>query len=164
MQEGYYCCDLKAVVVEIVRVQAQWEEALCEPLAQAAQEAYVLAKPDGDKATIGLRLTDDKEMTALNHKWRGKNKPTNVLAFPAETKEMLGDVVLGRETIVREAEAAQKPVLDHLRHLVVHGVLHLLGYDHKTEEQARVMETLEVQVLGRLGLASPYPHLAGEAL
>jgi probable rRNA maturation factor len=106
----------------------------------------------------------------LNHRYRGEDKPTNVLAFaaqeaapsasPARLPErstlLLGDVVLAYETTVREAKVAGKPVAAHVGHLVVHGVLHLLGYDHQRARDARTMEALEVRALAAIGIADPY--------
>jgi probable rRNA maturation factor len=105
-------------------------------------------------------------MRTLNRDWRGKDEPTNVLAFaaqetaaeraPAAGPLLLGDVVLCYETIAREAKAAARPLADHLSHLVIHGVLHLLGYDHGRPREARAMETLEVKALETLGIDNPY--------
>ncbi|MGH7036620.1 MAG: rRNA maturation RNase YbeY [Stellaceae bacterium] len=114
---------------------------------------------------LSLVLTDDAEQRSLNRRYRGRDRPTNVLSFPAAGAApagpsappwLLGDVVLACETIAREAAAQQKPFADHLRHLVVHGVLHLLGYDHAEEREARRMEALESAVLHRLGVPDPY--------
>ena len=118
------------------------------------------------EAELTLVLADDKQVRALNHRFRGLNKPTNVLSFadlddhaPAAGDTipyLLGDVVLARETIAREAEAQGKALADHLGHLVVHGVLHLLGFDHDAPAEAAVMEALEVRILGQIGIADPY--------
>jgi probable rRNA maturation factor len=114
---------------------------------------------------IGVRLTDDDEQRRLNRAYRGKDAPTNVLAFPlADLADplppgsplLLGDVVLAFETVRREAEAQGKPLADHLRHLVVHGVLHLLGFDHDSELDAAAMEAREVEILAALGVPDPY--------
>ncbi len=114
---------------------------------------------------ISLVLGDDALVRRLNCDWRGQDRPTNVLAFAAGddaaaattgTPQLLGDVVLAQETIVREALAQGKSVADHLAHLVVHGVLHLLGHDHRLAREAKRMEALEVRILGHLGVADPY--------
>ncbi len=113
-------------------------------------------------AELSILLSDDVEIQALNRNYRGKNKPTNVLSFPAGDvgaagrPRLLGDVVLALETVKREAAAQSKPLVNHLSHMTVHGVLHLLGHDHETETQATAMEALETEILRGLGIADPY--------
>ena len=119
-------------------------------------------------AELSLLLTDDKRIRAVNREWRGFDKPTNVLSFPAVPPErvasspVLGDIVLALETLTREAEAEGKSLGDHLSHLVIHGLLHLLGEDHETEAEAQRMEAMETAALARLGIPDPYagtdPH------
>ncbi|AWM88792.1 rRNA maturation RNase YbeY [Microvirga sp. 17 mud 1-3] len=138
-----------------------------EALAQRAAEAAA-AVADGaeEDLEVSVMLTDDESIRTLNRQWRGKDKPTNVLSFPApeqpglEGPRHLGDIALAYETLVREAEEESKPLADHFAHLVVHGVLHLLGYDHETDEEADVMEALEVKALAGLGIADPYRDMA----
>jgi probable rRNA maturation factor len=117
---------------------------------------------------ISVRLTSDEEVRALNSEWRGKNKPTNVLSFPmteadelantdkAGPELMLGDIVLARGVCEREAAEKAVPVETHATHLLVHGTLHLLGYDHLDDEEAADMESREVRALARLGIDDPY--------
>lgn len=112
-------------------------------------------------AELSIVLTDDAEQRQLNHQWRGIDKPTNVLSFPqiepfAPVVGLLGDITLARETLEREAAELGKDFADHFTHLVVHGFLHILGYDHLNEEEALVMEGLETQILQSLGIADPY--------
>ncbi|MCO5090477.1 rRNA maturation RNase YbeY [Bosea sp. (in: a-proteobacteria)] len=113
-------------------------------------------------AELSLLLTDDRRIRIVNRDWRGFDKATNVLSFPAAPpariaqSPLLGDIVIAYETVVREADAEGKSVADHLRHLAIHGLLHLLGEDHETEAQARRMEALEVAALARLGISDPY--------
>jgi probable rRNA maturation factor len=111
---------------------------------------------------IGVTLLDDVSIAALNRRWRGKDAPTNVLSFPAPQHQairiprLLGDIVLAFETVEREAKAQGKAIDDHLAHLVVHGLLHLLGYDHMKKSEARRMEALEIGILATIGVADPY--------
>ena len=119
--------------------------------------------PGRSHTELSLLLTDDAEMARLNTDWRGKPKPTNVLSFPAEAAvdprqppAYLGDIALGYGICAREAAKARKPLADHLGHLLVHGALHLLGYDHESDEQAAAMEPREVAILAGFGIADPY--------
>ena len=109
------------------------------------------------KRTLNVALADDRRVRTLNARDRRKNKPTNVLSYPSGGREFLGDVVLARQTVWREARQQRKTLADHVSHLVVHGTLHLLGYDHETgEADAERMEALERRILARLGIADPY--------
>jgi probable rRNA maturation factor len=106
---------------------------------------------------LSLVFTDDAHSRELNRKHRGKDKPTNVLSFPqAAGGPLLGDVVLAAETVYLEAELAKQPVEEHIAHLIIHGFLHLIGYDHTVDEDAERMETLERAALARLGIPDPY--------
>jgi probable rRNA maturation factor len=113
---------------------------------------------------LSLLFTDDATIAALNRDWRGKPKPTNVLSFPAAAVEKptgrsaipLGDIVFGFETMAKEAAEAGLTLTDHITHLLVHGFLHLLGYDHEDDAAATAMEQLETAILARLGIADPY--------
>jgi probable rRNA maturation factor len=112
---------------------------------------------------LSIVLTDDAAMRTLNRRWRGKNRPTNVLSFPAgESKPQrgrprhLGDIVIAYETTAREAIGESKPFAHHLAHLTVHGFLHLLGYDHDKNDDAEKMERLERTILKRIGIPDPY--------
>jgi probable rRNA maturation factor len=148
-------------------------------LRRAARDALAQAKADGWKGSrvgheISFVLTDDKRMRALNDAYRGKDRPTNVLSFAAldaakrdaSKREagapkpgmpwLLGDVVFASGVIAREAKAQRKSLTHHLTHLAVHGVLHLLGYDHEQDRDAEAMEALEVAALARMGIANPY--------
>jgi probable rRNA maturation factor len=127
--------------------------------ARAALEAAPV--PPGPAQGVTLVLSDDGELRELNRLWRGKDRPTNVLAFPSGPNwpgrdAALGEVILSFETLAREAEGAGRPLGHHLSHLVVHGVLHLLGYDHDRPAEARRMEGLEVKLLAGLGISDPY--------
>jgi probable rRNA maturation factor len=109
-------------------------------------------------AALTVLLTDDAALKALNRDFRGKNKPTNVLSFPAPANgsAYLGDIALAYDVTQKEARAAGKKFADHATHLVIHGVLHLLGFDHMRGGDARMMESLETRILAELGIADPY--------
>ena len=104
---------------------------------------------------FSILFTDDAAMRALNLRYRGLDAPTNVLSFPSDSP-LIGDIVLAAETVAREAGAQSKSLADHLRHLIVHGALHLLGHDHQSDEEAERMEALEVAILAELGVSNPY--------
>jgi probable rRNA maturation factor len=136
-----------------------------EALAVAAARAALGRAAGGLPGILGLVLTDDAEQRGLNRTYRGRDAPTNVLSFaiadpavpaPVGSAVLLGDVVLAFATVEREAAEQHKPLADHLRHLVVHGVLHLLGFDHQSAAEAEVMEAREVEILANLGVPDPY--------
>ncbi len=117
-----------------------------------------------DGCEISVTFCDDAEIQELNAEWRGKDKPTNVLSFPTPgplaARPLLGDVIIAYETVAREAVEQEKTLRDHTAHMVIHGFLHLIGYDHETAAEAEEMESLERRIASRLGLRDPY---AGEA-
>ena len=117
--------------------------------AEAARKAAKL------KGGVTILLSGDKKLRALNHDFRGKDKPTNVLSFPGNDG-YAGDIAIAYGVTSKEAKAAGKTVIAHASHLVVHGVLHLAGYDHERPKDAKLMEPLEVKILKRLGIADPY--------
>jgi probable rRNA maturation factor len=136
-----------------------------ETIAACVEEAGIAGR---DRAEVSLRLADDALMRELNLRWRGVDKPTNVLSFPSAPPGRpmeafaLGDIALAYETLAREASEFDVPLADHYRHLVAHGFLHLIGYDHETDAEAERMEALETRILARLGAADPYARaLAG---
>ena len=130
-----------------------------ETIAAAVAESG-LAREGG--AEVSLCLADDARLQALNLRWRGVDKPTNVLSFPSPPpghgaeSAALGDIALAYETLAREANELGVPLADHYRHLVAHGFLHLIGYDHGTDKEAERMEALESRIMARLGAADPY--------
>lgn len=144
------------------RIEDTAARALADRLRAAARMALEAASVTGGAVTVVL--TDDEEVRALNSRFRGADKPTNVLSFaePLDTPHgagespFLGDVILARETVAREASAQGKTFLDHASHLAVHGVLHLLGYTHDADADAARMEAAEIAALARLGLPDPY--------
>jgi probable rRNA maturation factor len=138
---------------------------LAEKLARAAIKGALEASGASQTgpAELVLVLSNDENQQALNKKWRQQDRPTNVLSFPQITpflplSGILGDIVLARETLVREAIELEIVFEHHYVHLVVHGFLHILGYDHQTDTEAFQMESLETQILADLGIADPYGH------
>ena len=112
---------------------------------------------------LGVTFTDDAHIAELNRHWRSKDGATNVLSFPlveiapgTELPPMLGDIVIAFETVAREAREQEKPFIDHLTHLLAHGLLHLVGYDHMDDDEAETMEALERRILERLAIPDPY--------
>jgi probable rRNA maturation factor len=151
------------LAVDVVRYGEAWTEAhitdaMLERAARAALAA-VPTVPPGDYE-VSVVLTDDAEMQVLNRTWRSKDAPTNVLSFPADAAlhgpRFLGDVVLAYETALTEARDGNLALADHVSHLIVHGMLHLLGLDHTQEDEAERMEALESKTLAALGIADPY--------
>lgn len=136
----------------------RWDAATgLQPLAGQAVAAALARIEGGRPGSAVVLLTNDETVHALNQRFRAKDKPTNVLSFPApETEGYPGDVALAYETCAREAETAGLSLVDHAVHLVLHGVLHLNGYDHQEEDEATEMEALESAVLTGLGIADPY--------
>lgn len=164
-------------LVDIVIEDDRWEAFGLEPLATRAVAAALAGLGLGETGfTLCLMGCDDARIAELNADFRGKPQPTNVLSWPSEERaadtpgtapdlpepgtadepEELGDIALAYETCAREAEAAGKPMADHVTHLVVHGLLHLLGYDHVDPADGDLMEATEVAILARLGLSDPY--------
>jgi probable rRNA maturation factor len=155
------------IVIDLSVEAGNWpEEPELERLCRAAVEAALaetgLQPPLGD-TELSILFTDDAQIRSLNAQWRDKDKATNVLSFPAFAPNkagplppMLGDIVLAAETVQREALLEGKTVAHHISHLVVHGLLHLIGYDHEVDEEAEEMEALERRILARLAIADPY--------
>jgi probable rRNA maturation factor len=155
-------------ITEVLVVAECWQT---EPGADAVIHRAVAAAAEMVDAGIGeaelaVMLTDDAGIRTLNSNWRGIDKPTNVLSFPAlpptgpagpdDAPRMLGDIAIAYETTRKEADDEQKPFDHHLSHLAVHGFLHLIGYDHESNGDAETMETLEQEILAQLGIPDPY--------
>lgn len=146
------------------------------PLVERAAQA-ALARQGvglGGAVELSLALADDAVVHELNRLWRGIDKPTNVLAFPGDPAaapaiglnsppRQLGDVIVAYETVVAEARHQAKPVGAHLSHLIVHGVLHLLGFDHESDAEAAIMEAEEIAILAGLGVPDPYGDAAASS-
>lgn len=160
-------------ITEVLVVADCWQS---EPDAEAVIQRAVavaaeIADADTGEAEIAVMLTDDAGIRTLNSNWRGIDKPTNVLSFPAlqptagapaDAPRMLGDIAIAYETTRKEADDEEKPFDHHLSHLAVHGFLHLIGYDHEKDDDAEAMEGLEREILVQLGIPDPYtdrdPH------
>lgn len=160
--------------VDVVIEDARWSEVNIEALAETATDAAL----DGlglepSVFEVSLLACDDTRIAALNTDFRAKPQPTNVLSWPSDERSAmaegeapvapalpqdaeLGDIAISYDTCAAEADAAGKPFADHVTHLIVHGTLHLLGYDHIREGDAALMENLEVEILGNLGISDPY--------
>ena len=160
--------------VEIVIEDERWADVafkqLCDRAVAAALRTFDL---DPSLFTVEILACDDTRIALLNRDFRGQAKPTNVLSWPsaeraaskdgdapilpcANKDAALGDIAISYDTCVREAIQADKPLTDHLLHLLVHATLHLLGYDHQRDQDATLMERIEVKTLGKLGVDNPY--------
>jgi probable rRNA maturation factor len=154
--------------VDVLVLDERWAE-IGDPqavtrLSVEAALSVVAERQSGD-VEVSVALADDATVQALNRDWRGKDYPTNVLSFPAPSMRtpgprVLGDIALAYETVARESRDENKLFADHAVHLLVHGTLHLLGYDHESDSDAAVMEALEVEALARVGVADPYRGVA----
>ncbi len=155
-------------LTEVLVVADCWQT---EPDAEAVihraiEAAAEFADADVGDAELAVMLTDDAGIRTLNSNWRGIDKPTNVLSFPAlqptgagtpdDAPRMLGDIAIAYETTRKEADDEHKPFDHHLSHLAVHGFLHLIGYDHENDDDAEAMESLEAEILAQLGIPDPY--------
>jgi probable rRNA maturation factor len=162
-------------ITEVLIVADCWQ---AEPDAEAvihraiATAAEIVEAGFGE-AELAVMLTDDAGVRTLNNNWRGIDKPTNVLSFPAlqptgrggpdDAPRMLGDIAIAYETMRHEADDEQKPFDHHLSHLAVHGFLHLIGYDHEKDDDAEAMESLESEILAQLGIPDPYADRGPDA-
>lgn len=163
--------------IDILIEDDTWDAAALEALAaRAGIETLEALGLEPDQFAVSILAADDARIAALNAEFRGKSSPTNVLSWPSEARaaatpgemphlprphpvgpaQELGDIALARGVIAREAAAAGKPFADHLAHLLVHGMLHLLGFDHVTDADATLMEGLETRILANLGVPDPY--------
>lgn len=162
--------------VDIVFEDARWEEAGFEALAEAAVRAALSHLGVDEDAEIAILACDDVRISELNSEFRSKGQPTNVLSWPSEERAAetpgerpdapepdfpdalleLGDIAIAYDTCAREAVDQSKDFSTHVAHLLVHGTLHLLGYDHIHEKDATLMEGLEVVILGKMGISNPY--------
>ncbi|PNL90470.1 rRNA maturation RNase YbeY [Aggregatibacter aphrophilus] len=146
----------------IIDLQIACEQETGLPTAQQIEQwATAAVQPQSDEVEMTVRIVDEAESHALNLNYRGKDRPTNVLSFPFECPDevelpLLGDLVICRQVVESEAQEQDKPLMAHWAHMVVHGSLHLLGYDHIEDDEAEEMESLETQIMIGLGFVDPY--------
>jgi probable rRNA maturation factor len=152
---------IASVAVDVVTASDRWL-ACADAAATVCRAIEAAASATGESGQVAVMLTDDAAMRQMNAQWRGIDKPTNVLSFPAGESPAgtepthLGDIAISYETVAAESAAENKAFADHLAHLAVHGYLHLVGFDHETDAEAVRMEHLETQILSGLGIADPY--------
>ncbi|RCL02855.1 MAG: putative rRNA maturation factor [Candidatus Tokpelaia sp. JSC189] len=153
------------IIIDITVHDQGWtdEESLEKLATETVEATFGCLAMQNASSELSILFTNDAEIYQLNARWRSQNNATNVLSFPAFPVRigegpgpMLGDIILARETIKREANNQGKPLAHHLSHLIVHGLLHLLGYDHENDTDAKVMETLERKILHILAIPDPY--------
>ena len=163
---------LQASTFEARIADDRWSEKLGDVDALVATVLQHAASAMSEQGGVEILFTSDAEMRELNRQWRDLDKPTDVLSFPSEgpgepgQSEPLGDIALGFETALHDAEAMGRPFEAHVSHLVIHGFLHLLGYDHIEAEDAKIMEPLESRILAGLGWPDPYstgPYAANDS-
>lgn len=143
------------LVVDVLEQAGNWDDLPeIEPVLMASLREAGFVYDVGTE--VSVVLTDDAHIQILNRDYRGKDKPTNVLSFPQEERSMLGDIILSIDTLKKESDEQGKPLLAHVSHMLVHGCLHLLGYDHESEDEAQEMEALEIRILDGLGIKNPY--------
>lgn len=151
------------IYIDIATSAPEGTEAFIRTAAEAVAREKQPEQAANKAWACTFRVADDAEVRELNKNFRGKDKPTNVLSFPADADMQepdapyyLGDIVFGLETVQAEAQAQKKTFEDHLKHLAIHGLLHLYGYDHIHDAEADVMETLEINILKALNISNPY--------
>lgn len=137
------------------QLSPDWEE----NISQSLEEAVDLLAKDFSSQEVSVVLSDDHHVQDLNKVYRQKDRPTNVLSFNSEIEGELGDIILAYETVMNEAQISNIPPLNHVTHLIIHGFLHLLGYDHEKENEAVLMEGMEIKILAALNIKNPYEVL-----
>jgi probable rRNA maturation factor len=157
----------QCLTLDLVVEDERWHELIAVDIvsARAARELAAFLSVSAPASAV-VCFSDDATIAALNTQFRNKPKPTNVLSFPQPAlpgarPRLLGDIIIARETVAAEAARDAIAVADHVAHLVIHGLLHLMGYDHATDSEAERMEAVETAVLARLGIADPYADKEG---
>jgi probable rRNA maturation factor len=145
---------MKSPDITLIVEDARWKRVRAQ-VKRAALAAYVRVNADAVRP-FTILLTTDRKLRTLNANFRGKDKPTNVLSFPSDDPDYLGDIAIAYGVAAREAKAEGKSFAHHAAHLAVHGVLHLLGFDHERPRDARLMEPLEIEILAGLKIPNPY--------
>ena len=153
---------MRPLTIDVIVESTPWDASAEATVRRALEEAASAIGANLRNHALAVLLTDDAALRALNAQWRGIDKPTNVLSFPAAkmrgdaSPKSLGDIAIAYETAAHEAADEDKPFAHHLSHLAVHGFLHLMGYDHEKDSDAETMEQLERIILARLGVPDPY--------
>jgi len=154
--------NAKKPIINFILLEKLWTKFIPswqEEIPNALEKTAEILGQDFSENEVSVVLTNDQEIQDLNKAFRHKDNPTNVLSFPSEEEGELGDIILAYETIKQEAEEAGISPLHHTIHLIIHGFLHLLGYDHEKENEAQQMENMEIQILKDLNIANPYEDL-----
>lgn len=147
--------DPQAIDIEITIQHKEWPD-METILSMAVRKTLEHTEVSEEKSEVSIVLADNDFVKQLNKTYRGKDRPTNVLSFPQNEDNILGDIILAYETIAEEANTQNKSFTDHAVHLTVHGFLHLLGLDHETEKEAQEMESVEIKILENMGIKNPY--------
>ena len=155
-----------AILMDLRVESKDWEaipelEALCQRALDAGCAGQAPSENSAEDSHVDVLLADDATLEALNTQWRGKPKPTDVLSFPAEAcpGNFLGDIAIAHGVAARDAKTSGKTLTSHLSHLLIHGLLHLMGHDHIEDEDALIMENLERSALASIGIDDPYSRI-----
>ena len=154
-----FCLELdRGSEAELIIADQRWTDMLDNSFRGQMAAAMNRCLKTQEIRDVGLSvlLADDAELASLNQGYRGKDEATNVLSFPDDDRASLGDIAIAFDTVVREASELGKTAQNHLLHLVIHGVLHLLGHDHLDDDEAAVMEGIETEILAEFGISDPY--------
>lgn len=149
----------KSPIINFIFLEPLWEKvsaSLAADAHMALETASSILKKNFSNDELSIVFSHDSEIQSLNKTFRHQDKPTNVLSFPSDEPQELGDIILAYETVRREAKALNISMTHHTIHLIIHGFLHLLGYDHEKENEAKIMEKLEINILKQLNIDNPY--------
>ncbi|MDI9640959.1 rRNA maturation RNase YbeY [Geitlerinema splendidum] len=149
----------KKPIINFILSEKSWKTVsplLEDEITLALEKTSRVLSEDFSQREVSVVLTTDEEVHTLNKTFRHQDKATNVLSFPSDEKPELGDIILAYETVLKEAKELGISTLHHTLHLIIHGFLHLLGYDHEADHEAEEMESLEIQILKTLNIQNPY--------